>query len=146
MRTSGTICLYEEEWDWQATMMQPVGGMDRIPYAFAKALGPMVQYNSPVTEIRKTAKGVRVTYTQGGATKQIEASYCIIALPFSMLKKIPNDLSTAVQEGGGREHDGRRVQDCVGEPTVLGAGLQHLWRTVVSDRRGRARSGIRRRG
>jgi monoamine oxidase len=87
----------EEAWDWQATMMQPVGGMDRIPYAFAKALGPVVQYSSPVTEIRKTATGVRVSYKeggkQGGATKQVEASYCIAALPFSMLKKIPNDLS-----------------------------------------------------
>ena len=83
----------EEAWDWQATMMQPVGGMDRIPYAFAKALGPVVQYSSPVTEIRKTANGVRVRYTQGGATKQVEAAYCVIAMPFSMLKKIPNDLS-----------------------------------------------------
>ena len=83
----------EEAWDWQATMMQPVGGMDRIPYAFAKALGPIVQYSSPVTEIRKTATGVRVSYTQGGATKQVEAAYCIAAMPFSMLKKIPNDLS-----------------------------------------------------
>ena len=53
----------EEAWDWQATMMQPVGGMDRIPYAFAKALGPVVQYSSPVTEIRKTANGSsRVVY------------------------------------------------------------------------------------
>jgi len=83
----------EEAWDWQATMMQPVGGMDRIPYAFAKALGPIVQFESPVTEIRRTANGVRVSYSQGGATKQVEASYCIAALPFSMLKKIPNDLS-----------------------------------------------------
>jgi monoamine oxidase len=83
----------EEAWDWQATMMQPVGGMDRIPYAFAKSLGPVVQYSSPVTEIRKTSSGVRVMYTQGGTTKQMEASYCIIAMPFSMLKKIPNDLS-----------------------------------------------------
>jgi monoamine oxidase len=83
----------EEAWDWQATMMQPVGGMDRIPYAFANALGPVVQYNSPVTEIRRTATGVRISYTQGGAAKQIEGAYCILALPFSMLKKIPNDLS-----------------------------------------------------
>ena len=83
----------EEAWDWQATMMQPVGGMDRIPYAFAKALGPVVQYSSPVTEIRKTASGVRVSYTQNGAKKQAEAAYCIIAMPFSILKKTPNDLS-----------------------------------------------------
>jgi len=83
----------EESWEWQATMMQPVGGMDRIPFAFAKALGPIVEYNSPVTEIRKTAKGVRISYKQGGTTKQLEASYCIMAMPFSILKKIPNDLS-----------------------------------------------------
>ena len=85
--------LYEEAWDWQATMMQPVGGMDRIPFAFAKALGETVQFNSPVTEIKKTAKGVLVSYAQGGATKQIEASYCICAMPFALLKKIPHDLS-----------------------------------------------------
>jgi monoamine oxidase len=83
----------EEAWDWQATMMQPVGGMDRIPYAFAKAIEPVMHYNSPVTEIRKTSNGVRISYTEAGAPKQIEAAYCIIAIPFSMLKKIPNDLS-----------------------------------------------------
>ena len=88
----------EEAWDWQATMMQPVGGMDRIPYAFAKALGPVVQYSSPVTEIRKTANGVRVSYTQNGAAKQVDAAYCIIAMPFSILKKIPNDLSAPFKQ------------------------------------------------
>jgi monoamine oxidase len=85
--------LIEETWDWQATMMQPVGGMDRIPYAFAKSLGNVIQYNSPVTAIRKTAKGVSIFYKQGGSDKQLEADYCVIALPFEILKKIPNDLS-----------------------------------------------------
>jgi monoamine oxidase len=85
--------VYEEAWDWQATMMQPVGGMDRIPYAFAKALGPVIQYGSPVTAIRKTSSGVKVSYTHGGAEKQIEAAYCVVAMPFSILKKIPNDFS-----------------------------------------------------
>ena len=85
--------LYEETWDWQATMMQPVGGMDRIPYAFAKSLGTIVQFESPVTEIRRTANGVKVSYMQKGAPGQIEAAYCITTLPFEILKKIPNDLS-----------------------------------------------------
>ena len=49
--------LFDEQFDMQATMFQPVGGMDRIPYAFAKSLGEMVRYNAPVTEIRRTAKG-----------------------------------------------------------------------------------------
>ena len=85
--------LFTEEWAQEATMMQPVGGMDKIPYAFAKSLGSVVQYNSPVTSFKKTATGVSVTYTQGGATKNIEAAHCIIALPFEILKKIDNDLA-----------------------------------------------------
>ena len=85
--------LFEEAFDWQATMFQPVGGMDHIPYAFAKALGETVHYNSPVTEIRKTASGVRIGYAQAGVQKTLEADYCICGMPLSILKKIPNDFS-----------------------------------------------------
>ncbi len=87
--------LYEEVNDWQATMMQPVGGMDQIPFAFARSLGNIVQYNSPVTQIRKTGKGVSVMYMQAGVEKKIDADFCICALPFSILKKTTNDFSPA---------------------------------------------------
>jgi monoamine oxidase len=86
--------LFEETLDMQATMFQPVGGMDRIPYAFTKALGGVVKYNAPVTEIRKTAKGVKVGYTSHGSAKTIEADYCICAMPLTVLKRTPNDFST----------------------------------------------------
>jgi len=85
--------LFEETFDQQATMFQPVGGMDRIPYGFARELGETVQYGAPVKEIRKTGKGVRVTYTQGGAEKTLEADYCMCAMPLTILKTIPNDFS-----------------------------------------------------
>jgi len=85
--------LFEEQFEMQATMFQPVGGMDRIPYAFAKALGETVQYDSPVTEIRRTPKGVRVGYTQTGKPKSIEADFCLCGLPLMILKKTPNDFS-----------------------------------------------------
>jgi monoamine oxidase len=84
--------LYEEAWDWQATMMQPVNGMQQISNAFAKALGTSVIYEAPVTEIVKTAKGVRVGYTKGGATKYIDADYTVCAMPLTILKKINADL------------------------------------------------------
>jgi monoamine oxidase len=87
--------LFTEEWAQSATMMQPVGGMDKIPYAFAKSLGAIVKYNAPVKSFKRTSTGVSVTYTQGGAEKNIEATYCIIALPFEILKKLENDLSAA---------------------------------------------------
>ncbi len=38
-----TGMLFEEGFDFQATMFQPVGGMDRIPMAFAKKLGRVVR-------------------------------------------------------------------------------------------------------
>ena len=85
--------LFDEQFDMQATMFQPVGGMDRIPYAFSKALGSIVQYNSPVTEIRKSTKGVRIAYTQKGAPKTLEADFCICAIPLEILKQIPNDFA-----------------------------------------------------
>jgi monoamine oxidase len=91
--------LFEEVLDMQATMFQPVGGMDRIPYAFAHSLGKVIRYNSPVTEIRKTNDGVRVLYRKGesGAIHSIEALYCICAMPLTILKTIPNDFTPRVK-------------------------------------------------
>ena len=85
--------LFEETFDMQATMFQPKGGMDRIPYAFAAKLGNVIQYNSEVKEIRKTPKGARVVYTQRGAEKSIEADYCFVAMPLTILKNTPNDFA-----------------------------------------------------
>lgn len=90
--------LFEEGLDYQATMFQAVGGMDRIPYAFSKALGKIVQYRSPVKEIRKTPAGVRVIYSQNGAGKMIESDYCVCALPISILKSVPNDFSPGIRQ------------------------------------------------
>ena len=91
--------MFEEMLDMQATMFQPVGGMDRIPYAFAKKLGDVVQYGACVKGIQKTDNGVRISYTDGkGSTKTIEADYCICALPISILKTIPNDFSPRVKQ------------------------------------------------
>jgi monoamine oxidase len=85
--------LFDSSFDMQATMFQPVGGMDRIPYAFAKSLGDIVQYDAPVTEIRKTPTGVKVGYKQHGTAQQIEAPFCICAMPLTILKTTPNDFS-----------------------------------------------------
>ena len=90
--------LFDEQFDMQATMFQPVGGMDRIPYAFAKALGEIIKYDSPVTEIRKSSKGVTVTYKQKGVTKTIEADYCICTMPLTLLRSTPNDFSASYKK------------------------------------------------
>jgi len=90
--------LFEEGLTMQATMFQPVGGMDRIPYAFAAKLGSVVQYRAAVKEIRRTNNGVRILYVQNDNDKAMEADYCVCALPISILKSIPNDFSPRIKE------------------------------------------------
>ena len=92
--------LYEEQFSWQATMFQPVGGMDRIPAAFEKRLERMIRFQSPVQQIRKSPKGVHVKYRdlKSGAHQSIDAHYCICTLPFSILKDLDTDLSPDLKQ------------------------------------------------
>jgi monoamine oxidase len=90
--------VFEESFDQQAPMFQPVGGMDRIPYAFARRLGNTIQYRSVVKQIRKTTNGVKVVFTQNGTEKAFLADYCIAALPVTMLRGIGNDFTAAVRK------------------------------------------------
>src|SRR5262249_36349687 len=90
--------VFEESFDQQMPMFQPVGGMDQIPRAFARKLTKVIQYRSVVKEIRKSANGVKVIYAQNGMEKSIAADYCICALPVSMLKAIENDFSPQVKK------------------------------------------------
>ncbi|QNI30217.1 FAD-dependent oxidoreductase [Alloacidobacterium dinghuense] len=83
--------LYEEQIDWQATMFQPIGGMDRIPYAFAKSLGDIVQYRCVVKKVGKSSSGVKVEYANAGSSQEIEADYCICTLPLTILRTLDID-------------------------------------------------------
>jgi monoamine oxidase len=91
--------LYEDQIDWQATMFQPVGGMDRIGYGFAKALPPeMIVYDAPVTEITTTDTGVTIAYTKSGSPQTFAADYCICTMPISVLALTKNNFSPETQK------------------------------------------------
>jgi monoamine oxidase len=85
--------LFEDIIDMQATMFQPVGGMDRIPAAFEKALGPIIRRGCAVTEIRRTASGVEIAYRKDGRTQAIAADYCLCTIPLPVLSAINSDFS-----------------------------------------------------
>ena len=88
--------MFEEGFDFQATMFQPVGGMDRIPAAFAKKLGPVVRLMSEVTAIKRRNDGVAIAYTdrRSGKHNSIDAAYCIVTIPLKVLEPIENDFSS----------------------------------------------------
>ena len=86
---------FTEGLEQQATMLQPVGGMDRIARALEQQVSGDLVTNAQVTEIRKTASGVRINYDRLGSPAQIEADFCICTIPATVLRNIPSDISAA---------------------------------------------------
>lgn len=64
------------------------GGMDQLPRAMAKSLGPVVRYNAAVVRMDQRAGYVRVDYAENARAKTIQASRVILAIPFSTLREI----------------------------------------------------------
>ncbi|MGA8110495.1 MAG: flavin monoamine oxidase family protein, partial [Acidobacteriaceae bacterium] len=90
--------MSEEVIDWQPTMFQPIGGMDRIPFAFEKSLGGTVRYGAVVRTIRQSPGGVTVVYKDGkGGDHSVTADYCICAMPLSIVRSLDADFSPAVR-------------------------------------------------
>jgi monoamine oxidase len=94
-RSLGVPLMFEEFFDMQAPMFQPVGGMDRIAHALYEQVRPSVRLNAPITAIRRQGSRVRIEY--GPGDHAVEADYCICALPLNQLARIPSDFSPAKQ-------------------------------------------------
>lgn len=87
---------FGEGFDQASTMLQPVGGMDRIPLAFTRRIGRLIRYGREVTQIRKTARGARVMLRPTGSRgpeSAIDSDFVICTLPLTVLSKVPNDFS-----------------------------------------------------
>jgi monoamine oxidase len=95
----GRYFSFEFGYDQAMLMFQPVGGMDRIPAALVKAIGPgRVRTGSVVTGITDGPDQVRVDYLDPqGRAQAITADYCIAAMPPHVMAKIPHNLGSNVQ-------------------------------------------------
>ena len=84
---------FEKICEQQATMLQPVGGMDEIARAFESRLVGRITYGAQVREIRKRSAGVRVVFGDrvGAGEKTREADFCICTIPLPVLKSIDSD-------------------------------------------------------
>ena len=87
--------IFEHIWDMQSTMLQPIGGMDRIAHSIYDQVKSAVRLRSPVTGIRRAGNRVRIEHGPGG--QATEADFCVCTLGANLLTKIPNDFSPAKQ-------------------------------------------------
>jgi monoamine oxidase len=89
----GAGLSFEEIFDQQAPMFEPVGGMDRIAYAIYEAVKPHVSLNTPVRRLLRTTNGVILTVGDGAATRNVDVDYVVCALPVSTLARVDTDFT-----------------------------------------------------
>ena len=77
---------------WERTFAI-AGGNDRLPKAFAAALGDLVKFESVVTAIEQDQSGVTVSFRNHDEVKTVRADLCVCAIPFTLLRTI--DVSPA---------------------------------------------------
>jgi monoamine oxidase len=81
-----------EDYEWQATLFQPVGGMDQVVKAFERRVGAeRITRGAAVVRVDNSDNGVVVTLARrgkGGAQETRKADYCISTIPLPLLKKV----------------------------------------------------------
>ena len=86
---------FSEGYNQQSSMLQPIGGMDKIATAFRDRIASNITYGAVVKEIRKVSNSTRIIYEKNGIQIEHNADYCICTIPTTVLKDIPNDFSEA---------------------------------------------------
>jgi monoamine oxidase len=98
------------EYEWQPTLFQPVGGMDKIVDGFVGKVDSLIRYETEVLNIETRADGVSIA-TRNRRTNSldtIKADYCISNIPLPLLSKIKNNFAPAFSAA---------VALCVYDPT-----------------------------
>ena len=79
------------KYDFQATLFQPVGGMDMIARAFAREVADLIRFNAKVTAIHQDSHRVTVVYedtADPGKPLTASADWCLCTIPLSILNQI----------------------------------------------------------
>lgn len=90
--------MFDQNIVMQATMFEPVGGMDRIPAAFHGAIRSRVHLGADVTRISQADGKTAVTWRERGTTQALVADYLIVTIPLPVLAKIDTDFSAPVKQ------------------------------------------------
>lgn len=84
-----------------APMFQPVGGMDQLPKAFERSIGPRgITLNAEVQAVHQHEQGVAVVWrdTKSGRTSERRADYVVVCMPLSVVAGIDIDVSPEMKQ------------------------------------------------
>ena len=129
------------------------GGNDRLPSGLARALGARVQLNTELVALSHRGREVRASLKQRRAVAQKTCDYAIIALPASVVRRVPitpalpaqqHDAIARLQYGHATKtllQFSRRFWQAVGRPRAFGSDLP-IGAAWDANEEQRGRSGI----
>jgi monoamine oxidase len=115
-----------QEYEFQSTIFQPVGGMDMIAKAVAKQVASVIRYEAKVTKIEQNERGVTVSYVDvahGNSVHQEKADWCVCTIPLSILSQMEVQVGDAM----------RAAIDAVPYEAAIKIGLQFKRRFWEQD-------------
>jgi monoamine oxidase len=79
-----------EDFEWQATMFQPVAGMDQLVRAFERRVGDSITRGAEVVKVENAEGGVLVTFQRGakGEPETRKVDYCVSTIPLPLLRPL----------------------------------------------------------
>lgn len=95
-----------EEYEWQPTLFQPVGGMDKIWHGFLRtSVARHIQYGREVAGVFNVTEGgaakVKVLHRPSGSSgsgDELVADFCISTIPLPILATVKNDFRDDYKE------------------------------------------------
>ncbi|CAM2008284.1 flavin monoamine oxidase family protein [Acanthopleuribacter pedis] len=98
-----------DDFPWQPTLFQPVGGMDKIVEGFVEQVGDLVTLSAPVTRIDIHDNHVNVYYRLNGSEMMTTADHCISNIPIPVLQHMNVNFT---QEYRAAVNQGRFADTC----------------------------------
>jgi monoamine oxidase len=112
--------------EYQTTLFQPVGGMDRIAQALYREVQPLVRLGARVSAIEQNDHEVRVSWTDAqGAQQRSTADWCVCTIPLSVLGQLDLQVQAPLQ----------RAIEAVAYAASVKVGLQFKRRFWEDDER-----------
>ena len=111
------VLLRSDVWDdwafrdaryaWQATLMEPVGGMDMLWRGFMRqplrrgtgTVADLVRYNARVNGLQTSASDVTIAFSEGSNPKNtMTVDHCISTIPMPIFAKLQTNLDARVMQ------------------------------------------------
>jgi monoamine oxidase len=90
--------VFEEYIEYQSTMLQPVGGMDRLAYALAQPLADRIRLSSAVLSIERGEGQAKVLYKDGSSGERaLIADFAVVTIPLPVLAGVANNFDAGFE-------------------------------------------------